>query len=100
MYDFQTSRDCIVYIYDNDGYIHASWSAGDGKILSFEIIPENYPPGSYKLWDNEKEYVEAIREVDWIMSPLVEDLNDDKGTINYDLKEFIKAIEDYRDKEV
>lgn len=93
LYDFQTSRDAVAYIYNDDGYIHVSWEVGNGQILSFEVIPVNYPPGSYKLWDSEEEYVDAIKEVSWIMDKMVTRLK--KGDINDELTFLVKAIERY-----
>lgn len=48
-----------------DGYIHQSWLI-EGRVVSFEHIPENYPSGGLMVSQSIEEYIEAIKEVSWI----------------------------------
>lgn len=66
--NFQDSKSAFQNIHlPFDGYLHMSWKLLDGKVLSFEFMPENYPAGSYIVWENQQEYLEAIEDVSWIM---------------------------------
>ena len=52
-----------------DDYIHIAWEQKNGEVLSFESIPGNSPKISYVLWANTDDYIDAIKDVDWIMDP-------------------------------
>ena len=45
--------------------VHISWEV-DGQIISFERIPINYPSSSLMITENFNQYLDTIREVDWI----------------------------------
>jgi hypothetical protein len=66
---FLDSRDCILQVHTFNDNIHQSWTLSDGKVISFENIPENYPSGSLCIWDSMDDYIDAISDVDWLNDP-------------------------------
>lgn len=65
---FQHSKNCRVCVVTEDGYVHMSWDTEDNQVLSFEYIPDNYPAGTYILWNSEDEYEKEIKEIQWIQN--------------------------------
>jgi len=60
------SDDAIVYIWEDDRK-HVAWMTTDGKVISFEDILGNSGDPSLSVWDNLEHYIEAIKNVDWIV---------------------------------
>lgn len=74
MMDFQEEREAAVKIFMTEsGKIHISWPTLDGKIISFEDIPENYPRSSLVVWNSLRNYIEAILPVDWIIYEILDE---------------------------
>ena len=61
-----TNREGLLYCRNTEDAIHQSWQLADGKVIVFESIPINYPSNALIVYENIDEYIESIREVDWI----------------------------------
>jgi len=64
---FMGDKSALVDVETADGCKHISWELGGGKIISFEVIPDNYPSTSVCIWNSIDEYIEGIKSIDWIM---------------------------------
>lgn len=51
--------------YDNST-LHQSWKTNDGRIIAFESNQEDYPANALIIFDDINEYVETIRNVEWM----------------------------------
>lgn len=70
MPDYLSSRDCLLQVNCfEESYVHQSWLLPDGKVISFEDIPDNYPSGSLAIWESVDDYIDGIAEVGWINDP-------------------------------
>lgn len=49
-----------------DQYVHQSWLLPEGQVISYENIPTNYPSGSLVVWESLEEYIDTIKDVEWI----------------------------------
>ena len=59
-------KSALLFIVEpEEDKVHISWKV-DGQIISFERIPINYPSSSLMITENFDEYLNAIRDVDWI----------------------------------
>ena len=63
---YMDSKSALVKVMD-EGKVHYSWLLNDGRVISFELIPDNYPEASITIDKNLDEYKESISEVPWIM---------------------------------
>lgn len=65
---FMNEKDGLLYSRSSEsGSIHQSFLLGDGRVLVFESIPENYPSNALCLFESIQAYFEAIRDVSWIV---------------------------------
>ena len=66
--EFVNTKQALVHVESLEGkYIHVAWELSDGKIISFEYIPCNWPLGSMMISKSLDEYKEAIRDAYWIL---------------------------------
>lgn len=65
------TKHALVDVYFDDK-VHVSWEVEEGKVVSFEYVPENYPAGGLSTWQDKREYVDAIKDCGWIVSGISE----------------------------
>ena len=59
-------KSALLFIVEpEENKVHISWEV-NGQIIFFERIPINYPSSSLMITENFNEYLNAIREVNWI----------------------------------
>ena len=55
----------LLYVLD-ERRLHISWQIKDGRVLSFEHIPENWPGTCFGVHNNYEEWHKAVSVVDWL----------------------------------
>jgi len=65
VYDTKNALVCVILDDAFETNIHIAWLVSGG-VAVFEYISENYPPASLFFFPSIKEYLEAIKKVDWI----------------------------------
>lgn len=59
-------KSALLFIVESEeDKVHISWEV-DGQIIFFERIPTNYPSSSLMITENFNQYLDTIREMEWI----------------------------------
>lgn len=59
---FTTSKNALLYAYNPDSEnMLIAWRLDDGKIISFERLPGDYPPVSMVVFPDDKEFATQLR---------------------------------------
>ena len=86
-------KSALLFIVEpEEDKIHISWEV-DGQIIFFERIPINYPSSSLIVTENFDEYLDAIREVDWINENNVVRIDD-----RFDFKDALRKENNFVNK--
>ena len=64
---FIMSNDAINEIIDEEGNMHVAWETGNGGVVAFEYIPENYPSFIMHTFESMEEYEKHIKESNWLV---------------------------------
>lgn len=64
---FIMSNDAINEIITEDGNMHVAWETGNGGVVAFEYIPENYPSFIMRTFETVEEYEKHIKGSNWLV---------------------------------
>jgi len=73
VYDTKNALVCVILDDAFETNIHIAWLVNGGAVAVFEYISENYPPASLFFFPSVKEYLKAIKKVDWIWDNISEE---------------------------
>lgn len=63
---FIMSNDAINEIITEEGNMHVAWETGNGGVIAFEYIPENYPHFIMLTYETVEEYKKDIIINGWV----------------------------------
>ena len=63
---FGDTKSSLKFVSNENGDIHIAWDIGEGNILVFEYNPNDYPQGTYMIFDNIEEYLKSIEGQAWL----------------------------------
>lgn len=69
---FTLSNNAINEIIDEEGNMHVAWETGNGGVVAFEYIPENYPSFIMRTFETVEEYEKYVSENEWLSKLLNE----------------------------
>lgn len=74
---YDDQKTALLYVVTKEGWIHAAWEMMNETILVFEYIPVNYPSLVTCFWSDKKDYLQSIKEVDWIVNGIDVEKNEE-----------------------
>lgn len=61
--------ECVGYVRDDEGHVYFALQLGR-SVIAFEHIPENSPATGVLFYKRRKDWISAIKGIDWIVKGL------------------------------
>ena len=61
--------ECLGYVFDDVGHVHFAIQLGRA-VIACEHIPENYPATTIAFYKCRRDWINAVRSVEWIVNGL------------------------------
>ena len=78
--------ECIGHVISDEGWVHFAIQLGR-SVIAFECIQCNYPATSVAFYKTRQNWINAIKDVDWI----VQGLHDEKGVCSPECPKELKG---------
>jgi len=56
----------VISRWNDNNCVHVSWMLQNLTVISFEYLPLGYPSVSLSVWNSASEYMDTIKDIEWI----------------------------------